>query len=60
MVVTAGCLFVEKIENKVFDCFSEITTVTKSKILSATLFRKLVPAFRQPPVTLKFVPESRL
>jgi hypothetical protein len=41
-----GCLFVEKIKNKVCVCFFEITyPVLILKILPVTLVRKLVPAF---------------
>ena len=48
-------LFVMKIQNKVSACFYEITIV---KIFPVALFRKLVPAFRKPPVTLRNFPKA--
>jgi hypothetical protein len=39
----------KNIKNKVSACFYEI---------NVTLFRKLVPAFREPPVTLKVGPKA--
>jgi hypothetical protein len=51
-----GFLFVKNIQNKISTCSYEITR--KVKILPVTLFRNLVPAFREPPVTLKVVTKA--
>jgi hypothetical protein len=47
-----GLRFVDKISNKVE---SSLKSLTNSEILPGTLFRKILTAFRQPPVSLTVV-----
>jgi hypothetical protein len=53
-----GSLFVGKIKIKFSACCFEITYYCNCKNLPVNLFRKLVPAYRKPPMTLKVVPKA--
>jgi hypothetical protein len=57
-----GCLFVKKIQNKVYSKFLEITNYCSCENPTSNLFRKLFPAFLKvfpkAPVILKFAPKA--
>ncbi len=49
-------LWLKNIQNKFL--LASMKSLAYCEILSGTIFRKLVPAFREPPVTLKVVPKA--